>query len=289
MGRRSLPVLLLAFVLGCIEIPYGDENAFTHSPYGATSHKKSVIESKYRKHLYNMERGLTVEGHEEYARGYQLAVALKKYEKDARVSLYKVIVGVPPKEREVGYIERVIYPRVVLYNRDTGRYESVEYEFNYVRDLYLDPMPRGVILGNGRTILPGKTPDKDIVLGNFSLETGALILLHTCPCCGAPIPRNIFLGLTRVDIDPGNVHRFKTKMVESHSRLDSDYIPVKGLPKEFWAHPRGHTCYAAFENARDYGFEPQIPVRLKEVKSSELTGKKFTPTKMDEPAGEGEE
>jgi hypothetical protein len=274
MGRRSLFVLLAAFACGCIEIPYGSDTALSEDRYGATSHKRWRIERKYRNHLYEMEKGMTVEGDEANPRYYQMAVALKRYEKDARVSLFKVVVGVPPQEREVGYIERVVYPRVILYNRDTGHYEKVEYEFNYVRDLFLNPMPRGVILGNGRTILPGKTPDKDVILGHFSLETGALILLHVCPVCGAPVPRKVFMDLTRVDIDAGNVHRFKTAMVREHAKLNSDYLPVQNLPEEFWAHPYGHKCYMAFKDARDFGFEPMIPVRLKPVRSFELTGRK---------------
>ncbi len=72
---------------------------------------------------------------------------------------------------------------------------------------------------------------------------------------------------------------------ESFYRLDSDYGPVRGLPKEFWQHPLGHKCYAAYEGVKDHGFDPMIPVTLKPVSAAELTGRK----KVYRGKGEGEE
>ncbi|MHC4778152.1 MAG: hypothetical protein ACYTFG_06190 [Planctomycetota bacterium] len=272
MGRQPALVLLLVLAVGCAEYPYGDDSA--HPPYEPTSHKRGTIESSYRNHIFNRrEKGL-LETHPEHTRYQHLVRTLREHEKEASVSLYRVIVGVPPDQREVGYLEKVKYPPVMLFNRDTGQYEVTQFEFNYVRDQDLRPLPRGVILGSGRTLITGRTPNEDILLGRFTLETGALILLHVCPCCGTRVHKNIFFSITRPDIDPKRVGRFKTAMVNEHNRLNASYEPVEGLPAEFWQHPLGHKCFAAYKNSKDYGFEPAIPVNLKPITSRELTGKK---------------
>ncbi|MHC4599983.1 MAG: hypothetical protein ACYS47_13355 [Planctomycetota bacterium] len=272
MVRRSAGLLLFLFAVGCADAPYSDDTA--HPPYMARSHRQGKIESRYRDHLFGLkERGL-LESHPEYTRYQHLVQALNRHEKDASVRLYRVVVGVPPHHKEVGYLERVIYPPVMLFNRDTGQFEETGFEFNYVRDLDLRPLPRGVILGSGRTLITGRTPNEDVILGRFTLETATLILLHICPCCGTPVHKNIFFAITRPDIDPKRVGRFKTVMVHEHNRLDADYVPVQGLPKEFWQHPHGHKCYAAYAGVKDHGFDPMIPVALKPVSSDELTGRK---------------
>ena len=290
MGRIPVLALVLFLAAGCTDIPYGDDSA--HPPYEATSHKKQTIESRYRDHLFNRrDRGL-VETHPEESRFQHLVKTLRDHEKEASVTLFKVIVGLPPQQKEVGYLERVIYPPVMLYNRDTGKFESTSFEFNYVRDLDLRPLPRGVILGSGRTLITGRTPNEDVLLGRFTLETGCLILLHVCPCCGTQVHKNIFFSITRPDIDPDRLGDFKPAMVREHNRLDGGYDSVSHLPKEFWQHPRGHKCYAAFEGAKDYGFETSIPVNLKQVTAAELTGKKVIfrgDSEEEESEGEEEE
>ncbi|GEM_PF-3175166 len=280
MGRSTAWLFLGALALlagGCAETPYGVETVQSGASYGPTSYEKSLIESRYRDHLYEMQKGMRVQGDPEGDRFEMLARTLEDYADDTEYALRAVIVGLPPNERKVGYIEQVVYPRVILYNRDSGKYEKTRFEFNYVKDLDLGPAPQGVVLGNGRTILAGREPGEDILLGRYALETAALILLHICPVCGAPVPENVFFSLTRPDIDPEGVRDFKTAMVKKHSRLNSDYLPVQGLPREFWKHPRGHTCFQAFKGAKDYGFEPMIPVRLPMVKSEELTAFKKKP------------
>jgi hypothetical protein len=263
--------VILALVAGCTEPPYSDEGDYAHPPYGPTSHPRSRIESKYRSHLEKMEKGFWVEHDPEKTRVQQVATALRRYKSEAKLSLFRVIVGVPPDQREVGYLEREIYPPILLYNRDTGQYEATNFEFNTVRDLDLRPFPRGIILGNGRTVIAGAHGDH--VLGRFSLETGTLLLLHVCPCCGAPVPKKVFFSITRPDITPDRVREFKDFMVNEHTRINAHFAPVKGLPKEFWQHPFGHKCFAAFEGARDYGFDPNIPVTFRPVRSSELRKK----------------
>ncbi|MCU0722753.1 MAG: hypothetical protein MUC63_03925 [Planctomycetes bacterium] len=271
MLRPSVPALLLLLAAGCVDVPFEESSREGPSPYGPTTHARSVIESDYRGHLFDMEKGMGVEADEEASRGRILTATVKRYEKEARVSLFRVVVGVPPNESTAGYVRRVIYPRVMIFNRDTGRHEAVSFEFNYVHDPDLSPLPNGVIHGDGKTMLIGRQAGQEWFLGRFSLEAGSLILLHVCPCCGVPIPERLFLLLTRPDVNPERMGRFKDAMVSDHIRQVEGYIPVRELPEEFWRFPHRHSCSAAGE--KEFGEDASVPVRLEQVKSRELMAK----------------
>jgi hypothetical protein len=229
-----------------------------------------------------MEKGYGVEADDEATRGQILSAAVKRYEKQAKVSLWRVVVGVPPNEIVAGYVRRVIYPRVLLFNRDTGRHEAVSFEFNYVHGPDLYPLPNGVIHADGKTMLVGRRAGQEWFLGRFSLEAGALLLLHVCPCCGVSIPEETFLLLSRPDVNPENVGRFKDAMVSDHTRQTEGYGPVRGLPAEFWRFPHRHSCAAAGE--KEFGENASVPVRLDQVKSRELIAKLDLPE--EQPAAE---
>lgn len=287
MGRNLLLAALAVFAAACAEVPYEDERIAPHPPYGATSYEAGIIESRYRSHLYEMPQGNRVVSDPEAGRYELLARTLEEYQDQAEYAMLKVIVGNPPHEKVVGYVEQVRYPQVAIFNRDSGKYEETAFEFNYVRDLHLGVKPRGVILGNGRTILVGKEVDQDVVLGRYSLEVGALLLLHVCPCCGAVVHDNVFLSITRPDIDPKDLGRFKDRMVDRHSRLTAEQIAVENLPEAFWRHPGGHRCATLFEDRDNYAFQAIVPTRLEKVRAAEFSKTYAEPT-LDE-TGEEEE
>ena len=283
MGRSSILGAALLLAAGCVDVPYDEAGGGSGSPYGPTSQEKSVIESRYRSHLYETEKGFGVEADSEASRAQSLAAAVRRYEDQAKVTLWRVVVGLPPNETTAGYIRRVVFPRVVLYNRDTGRYESASFEFNYVHDAELSPLPKGVIQADGRTLLVGRKAGQEWFLGRYSLEAGALLVLHVCPCCGVSIPESVFLTLSRPDLRPEEMGKFKEAMVSEHVRQMEGYEDLRGLPEEFWRFPHRHSCAAAGE--KEFGEEATVPVRLDQVKSRELLAKVTPPS---EPAGSAE-
>lgn len=270
MRRVCEFALALAIFIGCEDVPYEDRGVFDHPPYGSVSRRKEMIEDNYRKLLFEAEKGYQFEGDRESNRVESISSVLEKYKSQAKVTLTRVLVGISPNETLAGYVERQEFPSVKLYNRDSGKYESVDFVFSYVRDVDFSPLPKAVILADGQTLLVGPKPGQDYVIGRYPLEVAALLALHICPVCGAKVHPTVFWSAARVDIDPDRVSGFKDEMVFQHTRTNRNYRPLAGLPADFWRHPGGHTCAAAGE--KEFGEATLFPVRFEKVRSSELKG-----------------
>lgn len=269
MKRLLSALLLAALMAGCSEPnPYVPSWVMDHPEYGRHDVLDRSIESSYRDYVFELDGSSGVEGDPEASRAELIERIRRKYEHEALRTLYSVVVGQPPYENKVGYLEKVEYPRVLIYDRDMGVYDPLQLRVHYVYDLSLEE-PVGFVSDTGLTVrFRRKNEVDDSRLGKFTPGVGAVYVLGVCPSTGVVLSPDWIFPQIRTDIDPSNLNRIKEITARELTRLHRYYRTVHDLDPSF--HKSVHGLIVMEEGKGDYGFRDIIPVRLVELESSDF-------------------
>ncbi len=268
-----VPLFVLLLVLpGCSEpAPYVPGWVMERSEYGRQSSLDRAIESEYRDYLAEIRGKKGVEVDPEASRQDIIERIRKKYEDEAEKTLYSVIVGQPPRENKVGYLERVEYPQVMIYDRDMGVFDTVKLAVWYVYDLNLEE-PVGIVTESGLTIkFQSRTELDDSRLGHFTPPVGAVFILGVCPSTGVVLNPDWLDPQVRVDIDPANLTKVKEVSAREITRLHEYYRTVKDLDPSFYKSVQGFLVVD--DGKYDFGTKDVIPIRLVELGPEDFHGK----------------
>jgi hypothetical protein len=299
MDRKATAFLLLALgaflaQAGCeTPPPYVPEWVMERSEYGRRSSLDRRIEGKYEDFLFEEQGRYTgVEGDPRATRQQLINLVRKKYAREAITTLYSVIVGQPPHENKVGYVETLEYPQVMIYDRDMGVYDPIRLLMHYIYDLDLEE-PRGFITESGLTVR-FKRPEEldDSKLGYFTPGIGAVYVLGVCPSTGCILNPDWLFNQMRTDIDENNINNLKKISALEVNRHHQYYRLVKDLDPSF--HRSIHGFMPVEDSKRkDFGFRSMIPVRLQELRARDFHGKgadraELKPVETGGGSGEGD-
>ncbi len=285
-GPVAAVAVLAALAGGCESPPpYVPAWVMERSEYGRPSALDRAIESEYLAYLEEIKGARGIESDPMATRQDLIERIRAKYEDEAEKSLYSIIVGLPPRENKVGYLEKVEYPQVMLYDRDMGVFDQVRIVMWYVYDLELEE-PAGIITESGLTVkFRTETELDDSRLGYFTPPVGAVFILGVCPSTGAVLRPEWLDPQVRVDIDTANLTKIKEVSAREITRLHEYYRTVKDLDPSFYKSVQG---FLVVEDGKyDWGTRDVIPIRLVELREKDFHGKALDRAPI--PGGPGEE
>jgi hypothetical protein len=269
MRTTLIAALLALFFAGCeSNPPFVPEWVMDHPEYGRISPSDKYIESQYTEYI-NSRKGTTGVESDPIATRMELIERIrKKYKKDAIHTLYSVIVGQPPWENKVGYLEKIEYPTVMIYDRDMGVFDPIKLQIHYVFDLSLEE-PVGFVSNSGLT-MRFRRPNEidDSKLGHFTPGVGAIYILGVCPSTGVVLSPEWIHRQLRTDIDPGRLALLKPITSREITKLHRYVRTVKDLDESF--HKSVHGFIVKDDGRGDFGYRNVIPVRLVELHAKDF-------------------
>ncbi|MCI0342481.1 MAG: hypothetical protein L0216_15300 [Planctomycetales bacterium] len=207
---------------------------------------------------------------------------LPREDKEETSGWLRVVVGLPPHNREVGFIQEVAYtPR--------GHRDPILVRYLWPTSLH---EPVGFVTSGGAAFrFPADGSPGAERFGRLPLETAALYILGACPKCGRTMDREVLAAQVRVDLLPKYADDYRNLIVAEHRRsrdlhpASGSYHPKTGGVEETDGVETEHPCEECRTSVPQLtGARASIPVTFERLDAAA-----FSPRPRTVFAGEGSE